>query len=261
MVTKPYLLLLAILSLIIFATAWDHRKGGDDWNFKYCNQVSDDQQSPIVVDSASTRAFTPPYYLFPRLKTPATLTYIDLGWTFRLVNSIGYIYTIEPFTIVHGLTFKCKYVEFHAPAEHVIDGRHYPLEMQIYADFDSGAAVPKCTEAAFSFFFNTTHGKDNPFFSQFLGRITKNETVMDISFDYLLPPDVVTKYSIFSYRGSKTSPNCEPNVNWYLMDPPLDISPAQLKVFNDRWLNNPSFGGRGNNRFTKPRNATVFRYP
>jgi len=261
MAIKQFVKFLSLLFIFSYVLCWDYKKGGEDWNMNYCNNNTE-QQSPIALATSDTRTFTPPFYLFPRFKNPLTLTYNDLEWTFRLENNFGFIYTIEPFSIVHGLTFECKFLEFHAPAEHIIDGKHYSVEMQIHTTFSNGNALPKCTDATFSFFFNTTQGKDNAFLAQFLTKLDKNGTKVDVNFDELIPLDAVNKYTIYSYRGSHTVPNCDPNVNWYLMVPPMDISAAQLKLFNDRWRNNPKFAdGHGNNRHTKAQNTTVFRYP
>ncbi len=250
-----------ILSLLFCLTlAWDYRKGGDDWDFKSCNDLNE-QQSPIQLDTSQARSFLPPFYLFPRVRTPIQLKYVDYGWTLKLEGDCGYMYTVEPLRIVHGLTFGCRNIEFHAPAEHTIDGKSYALEMQIYMTFVNGAAVPVRREAAFSFFFEAST-TDNPFLAQFVNKLTTNNTVIDVSFDSLFQPDMLTKEKLYSYRGSRTSPNCGPTVNWYLILPAMQISPAQLKVFTARWQDNPNFaGGRGNNRNAKPQNITVFRYP
>eukprot|EP00829_Urostomides_striatus_P007095 TRINITY_DN1777_c0_g1_i1.p2 TRINITY_DN1777_c0_g1~~TRINITY_DN1777_c0_g1_i1.p2 ORF type:complete len:197 (+),score=47.14 TRINITY_DN1777_c0_g1_i1:1-591(+) len=169
-------LLIVSCSYGIYGLEWNYINGGDDWNFSMCNNNTS-QQSPIRINSSNLRPSTPPFYLFPRFRDPIKMKYVNYGWTFRLEGDCGFIYTIEPFTIVHGMTFNIQYIEFHAPAEHTFDSNTYPLEMQIYMNYASGTAVPLLTQAAISFFF-TVGDRSNAFLNQFLGKITENNTCL-----------------------------------------------------------------------------------
>jgi len=256
-------LLLGILGLLLVSAhveEWDYGKHGSDWNFSNCNNTSI-QQSPISIDPIKGRDFTPPFYFFPVTQSWTEVTYTDLKWTFRLSVPEEYIYTVIPFGNYHGVKFKVAYIEFHAPSEHQISGKQYPLEMQIYTNRSEGLDAGICPEATFSFLFENK-GKDNKFLSQFLGKITENGIKINITLTDLLPIDSATKHQFFSYRGTRTVPSCEYSICWYVINPPLDISQAQLQEFNKRWKDNKDFKGDGNYREVHPLLpiSTVFRY-
>eukprot|EP00826_Nyctotherus_ovalis_P047357 TRINITY_DN543_c0_g1_i3.p1 TRINITY_DN543_c0_g1~~TRINITY_DN543_c0_g1_i3.p1 ORF type:complete len:266 (+),score=62.88 TRINITY_DN543_c0_g1_i3:176-973(+) len=261
--------LLGILSLFFALVSaavpfWNYNKGGKDWNFGGCTDTSV-QQAPISVDYRKGRGFTAPFYFFPRFHKSTEVEYVDLEWTFRLKMLEEYIYTVIPFTIYHGSTFKLQYIEFHAPSEHRLMGKEYPLEMQMYGNYTEGVDKHICKEIAISFLFEN-NGKTNPFLSQFLHKLTRNNTKFNVTLETLFQIDSVTKYHFYGYKGSRTVPYCDYILCWYIIDPPMDISDAQLKEFNKRWKDNKRFAeGRGNNREVQEmiETATVytFRHP
>ncbi|XP_077135022.1 receptor-type tyrosine-protein phosphatase gamma isoform X2 [Ranitomeya variabilis] len=142
--------------------------------------------------------------------------------------------------------FKAEKVEFHwgqsnasAGSEHSINGRRFPVEMQIYSynpdDFDSfGAAIlDKRLIAAMSVFFHATQ-KNNPALDPIIHGLKgvvhhEKETFLDpFILRDLLP---ATLGSFYRYTGSLTTPPCSEIVEWVVFSRPVPISYQQLEAF------------------------------
>ncbi|KAM3915484.1 receptor-type tyrosine-protein phosphatase gamma [Leptodactylus fuscus] len=142
--------------------------------------------------------------------------------------------------------FKAEKVEFHwgqsnasAGSEHSINGRRFPVEMQIYSynpdDFDSfGAAImDKRLIAAMSVFFQATQ-KNNPALDPIIHGLKgvvhhEKETFLDpFILRDLLPASLG---SFYRYTGSLTTPPCSQIVEWVVFSRPVPISYQQLEAF------------------------------
>ncbi|XP_066452715.1 receptor-type tyrosine-protein phosphatase gamma isoform X2 [Eleutherodactylus coqui] len=142
--------------------------------------------------------------------------------------------------------FKAEKVEFHwgqsnasAGSEHSINGRRFPVEMQIYSynpdDFDSfGAAImDKRLIAAMSIFFQATQ-KNNPALDPIIHGLKgvvhhEKETFLDpFILRDLLPASLG---SFYRYTGSLTTPPCSEIVEWVVFSRPVPISYQQLEAF------------------------------
>uniref|UniRef100_A0AAQ6A3C2 protein-tyrosine-phosphatase n=1 Tax=Amphiprion ocellaris TaxID=80972 RepID=A0AAQ6A3C2_AMPOC len=119
--------------------------------------------------------------------------------------------------------FKAEKMEFHwgqtngtAGSEHSINGRRFPVEMQIYLynsdDFDSLSAAIKERRiiAAMAVFFEVRHHLES-----FILRD-------------LLPSSVDSYYR---YTGSLTTPPCSKVVEWIIFSRPVYLSHSQLDAF------------------------------
>ena len=131
-------------------------------------------------------------------------------------------------------TFDFKQIHFHTPAEHLIDGITYPMEMHVVNTL-AGQAEEDTTEyLVFSFLFKM--GKENEFIKEFIGLIPgdKNESE-DISTGTVNLRNIITynpaynpkevMKSYFFYKGSLTTPPYTESVNWYVMKTIIDASP------------------------------------
>ncbi|OCT85980.1 hypothetical protein XELAEV_18024150mg [Xenopus laevis] len=142
--------------------------------------------------------------------------------------------------------FKAEKVEFHwgqsnasAGSEHSINGRRFPVEMQIYFynpdDFDSfGTAITeKRLIAAMSVFFQATQ-RNNPALDQIIHGLKgvvhhEKETFLDpFILRELLPSSLG---SFYRYTGSLTTPPCSEIVEWVIFSRPVPISYHQLEAF------------------------------
>ncbi|XP_074862303.1 receptor-type tyrosine-protein phosphatase gamma isoform X5 [Carettochelys insculpta] len=142
--------------------------------------------------------------------------------------------------------FKAEKVEFHwgqsngsAGSEHSINGRRFPVEMQIYFynpdDFDSfGAAIlENRIIAALAVFFHVSQ-RDNPALDPIIRGLKgvvhhEKETFLDpFVLRDLLPTSLGSYYR---YTGSLTTPPCSEIVEWIVFRRPVSISYHQLEAF------------------------------
>ncbi|KAM6413637.1 receptor-type tyrosine-protein phosphatase gamma [Rhynochetos jubatus] len=142
--------------------------------------------------------------------------------------------------------FKAEKVEFHwgqsngsAGSEHSINGKRFPVEMQIYFynpdDFDSfGTAVlENRVVGAMAVFFQVSQ-RDNqaldPIIHGLKGVVHhEKETFLDpFVLRELLPTSLGSYYR---YAGSLTTPPCSEIVEWIVFRKPVPISYHQLEAF------------------------------
>ncbi|MGH0175569.1 UNVERIFIED_CONTAM: hypothetical protein FKN15_004226, partial [Acipenser sinensis] len=142
--------------------------------------------------------------------------------------------------------FKAEKVEFHwgqsnasAGSEHSINGRRFPVEMQIYLynsdDFDNieAAILDKRIIGAMSVFFQIGL-KDNPAVDPIIHGLKgvvhhEKETFLDpFVLRDLLPASLGSYYR---YTGSLTTPPCSEIVEWIVFSRPVFVSYQQLEAF------------------------------
>ncbi|XP_078517647.1 receptor-type tyrosine-protein phosphatase gamma isoform X5 [Lissotriton helveticus] len=142
--------------------------------------------------------------------------------------------------------FKAEKVEFHwghsnasSGSEHSINGKRFPVEMQIYFynpdDFDSfGAAIlENRVIGAMSVFFQVSQ-RDNPALEPIIHGLKgvvhhEKETFLDpFVLRDLLPASLGSYYR---YTGSLTTPPCSQIVEWIVFNRPVPISYQQLEAF------------------------------
>ncbi|KAM9443714.1 receptor-type tyrosine-protein phosphatase gamma isoform 1-T1 [Clarias gariepinus] len=142
--------------------------------------------------------------------------------------------------------FKAEKVEFHwgqsngsDGSEHSINGRRFPVEMQIYMynsdDFDSlNAAIrEKRVIAAMAVFFQAGQ-KDNPALDPIIHGLRgvvhhEKETFLEPFVLRDLLPSSIGSY--YRYIGSLTTPPCSKVVEWIVFSRPVFLSYRQLEAF------------------------------
>ncbi len=138
-------------------------------------------------------------------------------------------------------TYRLKQFHFHSPSEHTIDGEHAAMEMHmVHADDDGNLAVVAVM---------IREGSENPFFAKLWPHIPAirgaNQDVAGTPFGPgdLLPAGRQT----WRYSGSLTTPPCSENVDWTMMQTPVEASAAQVAKFREIMFHN--------NRPTQPLNG------
>ena len=124
-----------------------------------------------------------------------------------------------------GEEFKLLQFHFHSPSEHTVEGRHYPLEVHLVHQSESGQL------GVIGVFFEA--GEENaalagisPHAPKEAGDVQAIEGV-SVNAAQLLPGDATR----WTYSGSLTTPPCSENVRWTVMRTPLQASEAQLEAF------------------------------
>ncbi|XP_024126592.1 receptor-type tyrosine-protein phosphatase gamma [Oryzias melastigma] len=142
--------------------------------------------------------------------------------------------------------FKAEKLEFHwGPvngsdgSEHSVDGRRFPVEMQIFMynsdDFDSlGAALRQRRMIAAMAVFFQVGGRDYHAADAIIHGLKgvvhhEKETFLEpFVLKDLLPPSLGSYYR---YSGSLTTPPCSKVVEWIIFSRPIYISYKQLEAF------------------------------
>ncbi|XP_061731188.1 receptor-type tyrosine-protein phosphatase gamma-like [Nerophis ophidion] len=142
--------------------------------------------------------------------------------------------------------FKAEKIEFHwgqsnasAGSEHSVNGRRFPVEMQIYLynsdDFDSlGAAIKERRIIAAMSVFLELGQKDNPAVDPIIQGLKgvvhheKETNLRSFILRDLLPSSVDSYYR---YTGSLTMPPCSKVVEWIIFSRPVYVSHTQLEAF------------------------------
>lgn len=132
---------------------------------------------------------------------------------------------------LNGKSYKLRQFHFHAPSEHHIDGKGYPMEMHLVHQDDAGHILVVGILLAL--------GEENRAFSR-VGNWVKQHTgqrlpskggevTTDLTFNLMdvLPTDT----HHFSYHGSLTTPPCSEGVQWIVLKTPIEISKVQAERF------------------------------
>ncbi|MFI9654618.1 carbonic anhydrase family protein [Guyparkeria sp. GHLCS8-2] len=142
-----------------------------------------------------------------------------------------------------GHDFQLKQFHFHAPSEHTIEGRHFPLEAHfVHADPVGNLAV-----VAVLFEKGEANEALEPLVEN-LPDSAGDEVELNAAFDAadLLPAE--TEH--YRYNGSLTTPPCSEAVRWVVMQEHPTLSAKQIKAFEKAI-------GMDNNRPVQPVNARV----
>jgi carbonic anhydrase len=200
-------------------------------------QTSGQSQSPIAIsssDAKSTDVFGPIHVYFESLNSENLTNNghsleVEGSGTFVLSN------TVTNFTQVH----------FHAPSEHVIDGKQFPLE----AHFVCKGVDGKISVVAVMF-DDLGEGAPNPVLDEILSAAPKEVSeegveIEKLDFKSLFPQDL----HYFHYLGSLTTPPLTETVDWYVVSSPVAVSSEQIERFHEFY--------NGNNRSTQDLNGRV----
>lgn len=114
---------------------------------------------------------------------------------------------------------------FHAPSEHTVDGRHYPMEMHLVHQGPSGELAVLgvlIEEGAHNAAFD-------PVWAALPDEIGEEMHLEDVqvNVDDLLPADRRT----YRYSGSLTTPPCSEGVSWFVAVEPISLSAEQVSAF------------------------------
>lgn len=194
--------------------AWPYMKQ----EYTACNGK---QQSPIALhdqrkNSENTkRLHSGPELEFYYQPVPAVMEFRD--------NIVRAYVRAGNFLRVSGIDYVLEKVHFHTPAEHSLNGIHYPMEIQLLHRDRRGRQVIVSIFAQ----------KGSPHF--LIDRMpvpeekNRKEAINGMLFDPGLLLPVSRKYIAFD--GSLTTPPCTENVGWAVLTEPIAISRQKLARF------------------------------
>jgi carbonic anhydrase len=224
------------------ATHWTYEgeKGPQFWgkldpDFSLC--ADGHSQSPIDIAKTSPA-------LLPKLRAKFSPANLRIVHHEHLADEINNGHTIqvnysEGDTMTIGDTnYELIQFHFHAPSEHTVQGKQYPMEMHFVHKSPSGAL------AVIGVFIEK--GAHNAAFDPIFSNLPKEKGVeshyehVQVNVDDLLPHS----HKSYRYDGSLTTPPCSEGVKWIVMQSPIHLSAAQIDWFTSRI--------EGNNRPVQP---------
>ncbi|PXX22047.1 MULTISPECIES: carbonic anhydrase family protein [Burkholderia] len=186
---------------------------------------SGNSQSPINIETkAITRAeaFDDEDDAISIHSDHASAKVIDTGHTIQIVPGSGS-------ATIRGRHFTLQQIHFHAPAEHTLDGKTYPLEGHFVFRAQDGRL------AVVAVFYRP--GAGNVQFAAAMRAVKHGETTEIASFDAdMLLPKRIDNY--FHYLGSLTTPPLIENVEWYVITDPAELSVADIGAFTQHYSHN-----------------------
>ena len=182
------------------------------------------KQSPINIDP-SNLDFTNDLDELRIEYGPIPLSITNNGHTIRLNTSKGLLF-------IGKNKYQLAQLHFHAPSEHTISGKHYPIEAHFVNGIDDGRL------AVVGVFFDV--GTFNPEFDKILKAApTATNITVDkedfINLDKLFPKSI---QSFYTYFGSLTTPPCSEGIQWLLLKETIPISNDQIEEFNTKFYHN-----------------------
>ena len=137
--------------------------------------------------------------------------------------------------------FRLVQYHFHAPSEHTLNGRRFPMELHAVHQSESGdlAVVGVFIES----------GATHPTMAKLWAHIPEKQGLMDHHEDVEISPGALLPDTLHVYRysGSLTTPPCNEDVRWVVIAEPIEFSEEQIETFEEFYS--------GNNRPLQPLNG------
>ena len=178
-------------------------------------------QSPIDISAPSENDLTNIVFNYQ----PSEVKILNNGHTVQVNYDSG------SFIELDAVRYDLLQFHYHAPSEHVIDGKSFPAEVHlVHKNADGQLAVVGIL---------LEEGNENLAFDPFIKNmpVEKSEAKdigVTLNANELLP-DIQTT---FRYSGSLTTPPCSEGVNWLVMTNPVELSSAQLSKLDELFEDN-----------------------
>lgn len=222
------------LSLVIsgtsYASKWNYDEHGDDWHDGIC--ATGMSQSPVNIDTGALTYGNYTANMNYEAKTAEaennghTVQFNPNGRMLEIVDNVSQ--TLEKFTLVQ--------FHLHNGSEHTVDGVRHDLEAHfVHANNAYLAGEAGGRLAVIGVFLNGGSTHTNKKWNKTLENLPQykdgqgeifNKTIESNYYKYL--PHTT---SVYTYKGSLTTPNCNEIVNWIVMQDPITISHEAVENF------------------------------
>lgn len=119
--------------------------------------------------------------------------------------------------------FRFKMIHWHAPGEHTIDGKRFPLELHMVHVNDQG------DKAVIGILYKM--GKPDPLYDQLTEKLRELKTTPTVAAGVVELKSLQKRTgSYFRYMGSLTTPPCTENVVWNILGKGRELSQEQLQL-------------------------------
>jgi len=126
-------------------------------------------------------------------------------------------------------TYALSQFHFHTPSEHHLDGKSFPMEMHLVNKDASG----KITVVGVFI----KQGAKNQALASLWDQLPARDAAPksgEVDLAALLP----VSHKALLYAGSLTTPPCSEEVNWIVMEQPIEMSRQQIQAFQKLYRNN-----------------------
>ena len=213
------------------STAWSYEgaTGPESWgelDEQYAACVNGSEQSPINIELSEA-------------ETNKTIEEVNIQYeptTFSVINN-GH--TIQANTasvtnkiILDETEYQLVQFHFHTPSEHRFNGQPYEMELHLVHQNESGEL------AVLGLMIQ--EGNMNEYLQPVWAALQEEITEEDISLSEpvqlqtLLPKD----QTFLHYNGSLTTPPCTEEVEWIILEQPIELSQEQIQVFQQIFPDN-----------------------
>ena len=229
---------------------WNYKVHGQDWE---CDCSEGKEQSPIDLPPIDKAILSPikPLFQYSEANVKAAFSTLDGQMTENsqvkiknIDNSLrifhkyfGKIVTLD------GAVYNAEEIVFHTPAEHLINGKRYDMEMQVIHYGITKGDIAK--QIVLSFVFERKPGVYNKFiddidFFNLPNPITKERDLQNNLFipkvfytadDDDLP--IMRPFSFFTYQGSLSFPPCDERTINYVASQPIQLGSTALQLFQE----------------------------
>ena len=229
---------------------WDYKSHGNDWE---CDCSEGKEQSPIDLPPVDKAILSPIKPLFQYEESAVNPTFSTLEGMLTEKTNIKIRNVDNALRVFHkyfgkivtldGAVYNAEEIVFHTPAEHLISGKRYDMEMQIIHYGQTKGDIAK--QVVLSFVFEKKPGIYNKFiddidFFNLPNPITKERDLQNNLFipkvfytadDDNLP--IMRPFSFFTYQGSISFPPCTERTINYVAATPIQIGSTALQLFQE----------------------------
>ncbi len=242
-------LFLVLILVLSCGTETTTHKEPDKTHWSYRGETGPEHWDEIEKNSQCSGLFQSPINLvnFSRDQNlnPLDLQYADSTKINSVINNghtIKFNFEKGDFLNHNAKRFDLVQFHFHEPAEHLIEGVRYPLEIHLVHTSKDGDICVLGIMAK--------EGKNSEpfeFLEHFLPLDQQETKLINQSFDIRTTLPVNQNY--FVYKGSLTTPPCTENVTWFIFKDPISVSEVQVELLKkfmpiNNYRNHKSQNGR-----------------
>ena len=227
---------------------WNYNQNGGDWE---CDCAEGMEQSPINIETKKAiKSPVSPVFSYHEVEVKKTINSDDgqlKSHTYVKMENLDHMITIHAgfgsVVTLDGTTYNASKLVFHTPSEHKLDGKQYPMEMQIIHHGASAGALTK--SVVLSFLFTKVPGVYNKFLDDldFFSLPSPIKKEKKLESDLFIPKifynsdneeaPIMKKFSFYTYQGSLTSPPCTQGTIHYVASDPIEIGTTALELFKE----------------------------
>ncbi|PDT49631.1 carbonate dehydratase [Sinorhizobium fredii] len=139
-------------------------------------------------------------------------------------------------------TYELVQYHFHAPSEHLVDGKNFPMEVHfVHKHAETGAL------GVLGVFI--VPGKTNATFASLAEKFPRKGG-QEVALDAVDPKGLLpSSLKYWAYEGSLTTPPCSEIVDWMVAMEPIEVDPADIKKFTALYSINARPAVAGNRRY------------